>query len=146
MPSPAVEAAGVAEVLALPSASQVRLANAAIRGELRLAQLLGTTNYAALLADTLSLVNQRAALHAGKILGAADYYSWRVPAVSDRGVSLSVVRQDAGTETFMSGPEVAKAARDLRDQAIEVLKEAGLYQEPVVANFTKVGIDEDETD
>jgi hypothetical protein len=144
MPDPAVTTDGVREILSLPERQGLDLGPHALAGARRLKQLIGTTNYTDLLGDDLDEDEQFAALLAGKLLGAASYLRTLQPAATNRGVSMTITRQDGGTETFAGAEQVRDMAKGLRERAIQELKAAGLYQRPAVSSVTRVDVDEED--
>lgn len=138
-----VTAKGVAEFLDLPDADESRLERFAQQGDRRLKVLIGTTNHSSLLAETLAAASADAAIHAGQILGAAAYYASRHMPPASRGVTSSTSVGES-SQHFAGPEDVAAIARTLRNDAIRVLRDAGLYQEVTLAVLTRVDPDEDD--
>lgn len=141
MPSPPVTAQGILEVLTLPEQTDRDLEPCVASACSRLQELIGDTNYAALLADTLSERAQDACVRAGQLLGAAYYYRLRIPPVGSRAILSSTTSPDGTTNSHATSEDVAKAARGLRTRAIEEIKRVGLYQRPATSVGTLLIVD-----
>lgn len=140
----AVEARGVGETLGLKESQDSELERFAAAGAIALKRMIGTSNYAALLAQTLDSNVEYLALLAGRLLGAAAYYQTRVPPVGTRGVQFSIQRGEAASESFATPETVGVSAAALKNQAEMLLRDAGLYQEPSLYVGTVIGADEDD--
>jgi hypothetical protein len=141
-----VDAEAVRVALNLTPAFDAVLTSYALRGERRLKKVIGSTNYAAALAETLTSNQADACSFAGARFGASAFLLERIKAVADKGVvSVSAVG-DGVSDTFASVPEVREWAKALRTEAIRDLKDEGLYQQPALVIGTAVAVDEDEDD
>lgn len=141
--------AGVFEILRMPAGatSEVSTHLAAANRRLR-ATLIGATNYDAALVGPvdLTLHQVEAAHHAANLLAAANVMRARHYPVGDRGLLSSATHGDE-QDVHVNPADVQKIRIDLANQAIEALREVGLYQRPTVSTNILSAVEiEDDTD
>lgn len=107
-------------------------------------ELIGSTNYTSLLAQTLTAIQARACLRAANLFAASHYYEESAPPVTDRGVLVNTQTGGVTTDTLADGKEVKRQAVRWQNEAIRLLRRAGLYQRPSTTVLNRYDVDADD--
>lgn len=129
-----VTVAGMRILPALAAVPEADLSVFALAADRRLRRLVGTTNYALLLAqsETLTAFQHQAATQAGRFLGAAELYESGQFPITQQGVVVSTETGDL-RRSHASPEAVKQIAARMVNRAIQELDREGLYQRPEVA-------------
>ena len=136
-------AEGIRTILRAPESVPKDLGPYVEAADRRLKQEIGTTNYAAVLAQTLTEAEVASAVRAANLFGAALYYGDAPPPVGARGVMADAAAGQMSNERFATSDDITKQAVRWRLAAIQELKVSGLWQRPTnPALFQRIDVDE----